>query len=79
METENVSCRVTSAINPFQVIWKALGDYWRQPRENWEGTVLPYRPTFFGGWSPGIVTFPEDDIVLARNGSGDSKKVKNES
>ena len=62
-----------------QVIWKALGDYWRQPRSNWNGDIPAYRPIFQGGWSPGIVSLPDDDDVpdagLRRIESDRSKKV----
>ena len=52
-----------------QVIWKALGDYWIQPRSNWQGHAVPYKPFFHGGWSPGVVVVPDDEekIPLASN------------
>ena len=44
-------------------------------RENWEGNILPYRPIFQGGWSPGVVVFPDEGGFLGRNGSERSKQT----
>ena len=43
------------------VIWKALGDCWQTPRRQYGREVLPYRPIFQDGWSPGYVHIPDDD------------------
>lgn len=31
-------------------------------RENWEGNILVYRPVFAGGWSPGAITYPDEEL-----------------
>ena len=41
-------------------IWDALGDCWMKPRSAWDRDVVPYKPIFSDGWSPGVVILPDD-------------------
>ena len=61
-------------------IWVACGDYWGLPwaelpvSTHWSQVEtlpcpqgaprLPYKPVFLDGWSPGYVTFSDDQEVL---------------
>lgn len=42
-------------------IWKELGDYWLNPKSDWEGDIIPFQPRFSDGWSPGIVELSDDE------------------
>jgi len=42
-------------------LWRALGDYWQNPKSAWEGDILPYQPKFQDGWSPGIIEFSDEE------------------
>jgi len=45
-------------------IWEACGDYWRLPWSELSGAPrIPYKPVFLDGWSPGYVTFVEENQV----------------
>ena len=46
--------------NKERVIWDALGDCWMKPRSAWDRDVVPYKPIFSDGWSPGVVILPDD-------------------
>ena len=43
------------------LIWEACGDYWRLPKAEFEGSMVPYKPMFNDGWSPGYIVFDEDE------------------
>jgi hypothetical protein len=52
-------------------------------RSEWEGDIAPYSPRFHDGWSPGIITFQDDqpefgadnneDFVLNKMSQHDSR------
>ncbi|XP_023339867.1 epidermal growth factor receptor kinase substrate 8 isoform X1 [Eurytemora carolleeae] len=43
-------------------IWEACGPAWTTPRNEYDGSTVPYRPLFSDGWSPGYIDFQEDDV-----------------
>jgi len=40
-------------------VWQACGPNWTLSRLEHHGDVVPYRPLFSDGWSPGYLDFPE--------------------
>ena len=43
------------------LIWEACGDYWKFPKSQFEGSMVPYKPIFHDGWSPGYIVFEEEE------------------
>ena len=43
------------------LIWEACGDYWKHPKSHFAGSVVPYKPLFHDGWSPGYVGLEEEE------------------
>ena len=43
------------------LIWEACGDYWKFPKSQFEGSMVPYKPIFHDGWSPGYIAFEEEE------------------
>ena len=61
------------------LIWDACGDYWKFPKSQFEGSIVPYKPMFNDGWSPGYIVFEEEDQpkpAIRRNPSQNSNGNK---
>ena len=61
MSFPSVRTRPKSNIARELLIWEACGDYWKHPKSHFAGSVVPYKPLFHDGWSPGYVGLEEEE------------------
>jgi len=52
-------------------IWEACGDYWRLPFQQLASAPrTPYKPVFLDGWSPGYISFMEENQAGPSSAAG---------